>query len=273
MRKIEKRDLDFLIKVDMADEGITNSHASYESCKKKMTTFIEDPNFGGFIIENKAVILFSIENKNKTYDWPTVYKEIDDTYFDSSKQMMAVYQLWVDPNYRRRGYATMLKRQLEVEALTRQIVTLYTHTETNKQDVIDLNIKLGYVPVRIGPIWDDVLRISLIKDLRKNTAMSMLASADVMPCLIDAESLKCRLDEDLQVLDIRYEEDAREKFIPGSIFCHWHQVHKLVKSGQLKKDREVIVVCYTGQSSMHVACLLNLLGYKAVSLLDGMEKY
>lgn len=42
---------------------------------------------------------------------------------------------------------------------------IYTHTEERNQHVVDLNVKLGYKEVRRGPIWDDIVRISLVKHL------------------------------------------------------------------------------------------------------------
>jgi hypothetical protein len=43
---------------------------------------------------------------------------------------------------------------------------IYTHTEAHHLHVLALNHKLGYREVRRGPIWDDVVRVSLVKHLR-----------------------------------------------------------------------------------------------------------
>jgi hypothetical protein len=43
---------------------------------------------------------------------------------------------------------------------------IYTHTEERHAHVLALNQKLGYREVRRGPIWDDVIRVSLVKYLR-----------------------------------------------------------------------------------------------------------
>jgi hypothetical protein len=42
---------------------------------------------------------------------------------------------------------------------------VYTHTEETNPHVLELNKKLGYVEVRRGPIWDEVVRVSLVKTL------------------------------------------------------------------------------------------------------------
>ncbi len=35
----------------------------------------------------------------------------------------------------------------------------------SNQHVIELNHKLGYREIRRGPIWDEIVRVSLVKDL------------------------------------------------------------------------------------------------------------
>ena len=279
IRPIEINDLDFLVSVDMKDEGITSDEVKdYDEYVKKMTRFIEHPDFGGFIYELNhqqiGCILFNVENKFKTYDWPTIYDEITDSYFDESGQMLVVYQLWISKEHRRCGIATHLKQAFEAEAINRQIYTLYTHTEIQNQHVIELNQKLEYDVVRIGPIWDEILRISLVKDLRKQSPMYLLKHAESHNCLITADDLKVRLEtETLQLIDIREYDDSLEGKIKGAISCHWYDVYQLLENHTLHKYTDIVVVCYTGQSSMHVATLLKTMGFNAYSLLDGMEKW
>lgn len=277
IRPIEEKDLDFLVAIEIKDEGISDPiEKPLEEHQKRVQLFIEGKDFGGFIYEkNKktvACIMFSIENINKDYAWPTIYNEINKSYFDDSGDILCVYQLWVDPDHRRQGIASQLKLSLEDEASRREINIIYTHTETHNQHVIRMNQQLNYKVVRIGPIWDEILRVSLIKDIREQSSNRMLQIAQSNKCLISADELKNLMQiKSLQLLDIRYFEDFEVGHIEGSFNCHWFQVHKIIK--QLKKNTEVIVICYTGQSSMHVATLLTSLGYKAYSLLDGMAKW
>jgi hypothetical protein len=42
---------------------------------------------------------------------------------------------------------------------------IYTDTEAANGHVLALNEKLGYGEVRRGPIWDKVVRVSLVKNL------------------------------------------------------------------------------------------------------------
>lgn len=44
----------------------------------------------------------------------------------------------------------------------------------------------------------------------------------------------------------------------------------MINDDLLPKDEDIVVFCYNGQSSMQIAMVLNLQGYSAYSLLDGI---
>ena len=91
---------------------------------------------------------------------------LDKTIFPEDGRFCEVFNLWVHSDYRRKGLASSLKRSIEDEARRRGMSMVYTHTESANRHVIDLNLKLGYEIVRIGPIWDEIERTSLVKWLR-----------------------------------------------------------------------------------------------------------
>ena len=105
-----------------------------------------------------------------------------------------------------------------------------------------------------------------------NTAYDMLKNAATNKCLITSDDLKENLG-DYFILDIRYEADTHDIYLKNALKCHWFDVHTLIDNKQLPKSQAIAVICYTGQSSMHVATLLTVLGYEAYSLLDGMSKW
>ncbi|CAG7644948.1 GNAT family N-acetyltransferase [Paenibacillus allorhizosphaerae] len=177
MRKATITDHPFLVHIDLKNDGYTVSDQAemttqqLEAHSNKIERFLTDPSKGAFIVEDSALnkpigmIMYNIANRDVTYPWKTVYSEIDRALFQSDGRFMEVFQLWVHPNYRRLGLATKLKRRLEEEAKSHQVNLIYTHTEEANHHVIELNEKMGYRKVRRGPIWDDVIRISLIKQL------------------------------------------------------------------------------------------------------------
>jgi ribosomal protein S18 acetylase RimI-like enzyme len=113
-----------------------------------------------------GMILWRFRNRltESLPEW-SVFNHIDPSHFDTDGRFCEIFQLWVDPRYRRQGIASKLKKAAESESIRRGIRTIYTHTESINFHVIDLNIELGYSEVRRGPIWDDIERISLIKHL------------------------------------------------------------------------------------------------------------
>lgn len=280
IRALEEKDLGFIVDIDREDEGVTKTGSttiSDEDRIAKMTKYINHPGYGGFVYEengdNVGLIMYSMENRHEKYPWPTIYHEIDESYFSKSGDMLSIYHLWVAPTKRRRGIATLLKNEVEDLAEEKGILTIYSHTEVSNQKVIDLNQQLGYRVVRIGKIWDNVARVSMIKDLRRKSPNDMLK--DVRKghnCIIHADDLvKVKDRKDVQIIDIRHHEDFTQGHIEGAVQVHWDEVFKFCLDGKLDKHIPVVVVCYSGQSSMHVAVLLTLKGYNAYSLLDGME--
>jgi ribosomal protein S18 acetylase RimI-like enzyme len=159
MRKAIITDHEFLVRIDLKNDGYTVSDEvemtvqEKEEHSKKIERYLTDPDKGAFIIEDSV------------YPWKTIFNELDPKLFQSDGRFIEIFQLWVHPNYRRLGLATKLKLKLEEEAQYHKVDLIYTHTEETNNHVIELNKKIGYQAVRQGPIWDDVIRISLIKKL------------------------------------------------------------------------------------------------------------
>jgi len=169
-------DLDFIVEVDLSGDGYsTDFYAEFteeelQEHRKKMLTFVTNENKRAWIHESDgervSLIAYSFRNKEqKMWDSDKVFDEIDPSLFPADGRFCEVFQLWVDPAFRRQGLATELKNKMQSEALESGIGMLYTHTEEGNQHVIDMNLKLGYKEVRRGPIWDEVIRVSLVKIL------------------------------------------------------------------------------------------------------------
>ncbi|RKN82249.1 GNAT family N-acetyltransferase [Paenibacillus ginsengarvi] len=177
MRKVNRDDHEFLVRIDLKNDGYTESavmemsEAEKREHENKIMSFLVDEERGGYVIEDTAqekpiaMILYAIANRDREYPWKTIYSELDRSWFQEDGRFLEVFNLWVHPDYRRTGLATQLKRKLDEEAERCGVNLIYTHTEERNLHVVELNEKLGYRQVRRGPIWDDVVRISLIKQL------------------------------------------------------------------------------------------------------------
>lgn len=184
LRDANISDLEFLVRIDLKNDGYTVSDdvkmtdQEKEEHFKKIELFLTDPNKGAFIIEDSssnqpaAMIMYSIANRDSVYPWKTIFNELDRNLFQKDGRFIEIFQLWTHPNYRRLGLATKLKLKLEEVAQSHNIDLIYTHTEEKNDHVIELNEKIGYQVVRRGPIWDDVIRVSLIKKLKKQSTIT-----------------------------------------------------------------------------------------------------
>jgi rhodanese-related sulfurtransferase len=93
--------------------------------------------------------------------------------------------------------------------------------------------------------------------------------------LISCEELQSRLNSENPpvLLDIRKKTDWDLSRIAGSIHREWDAVGGLIESGILSEERDIVVICYVGQSSGQVTGVLRTLGYRAYSLLDGFDEW
>lgn len=93
--------------------------------------------------------------------------------------------------------------------------------------------------------------------------------------LISCKTLSNRLksEDPPLILDIRKKSDWEASKIEGSIHREWEDVDELIESGILSEDRDIVVVCYVGQSSGQVTGILRTLGYSAYSLLNGINEW
>ena len=93
--------------------------------------------------------------------------------------------------------------------------------------------------------------------------------------LINCKELNARLrdPEPPYILDIRRKDDWEQSRIADSNHSEWEDVGRLIDAGKLPKNRDVVVVCYVGQSSGQVTGVLRILGFRAYSLLDGINEW
>jgi ribosomal protein S18 acetylase RimI-like enzyme len=177
MRKAQIDDLDFLAHIDLKVDGYSSVDEFNMKQEEKLdhwnkiSEYVIDPDKGTFILEDTennekiGIVMYRISNRDSTHLVYSAYRELDRSLFQADGRFLEVFQLWVHTEYRRRGLATQLKRKLDEEARRHHVNLIYTHTLEVNKHVVELNIKLGYLEVRRGPIWDNLIRVSLIKHL------------------------------------------------------------------------------------------------------------
>ncbi len=78
---------------------------------------------------------------------------------------------------------------------------------------------------------------------------------------------------DPYVLSIRSATDFANGHIPGAHNIPWRQVAKSENLKKLPKDKQIVVVCYTGHTASQTTMFLNEMGYDAVALKFGMTSW
>jgi ribosomal protein S18 acetylase RimI-like enzyme len=190
LRKATADDLDFLIEIDrMVDledvarggqtqpEGHGGSPAFFTGqalldYQAGFAEFVMEGDACAWVTEDPAAgrraatIMYRFRDRlDEPAEGWSLFATVGDDWLLPYTRFCEVFQLWVDPGYRRRGLATTLKQQMESDALSRGVRVLYTHTAETNAATIVLNKNLGYREIRRGPLWDDVVRVSLVKRL------------------------------------------------------------------------------------------------------------
>jgi ribosomal protein S18 acetylase RimI-like enzyme len=168
LRRATPNDLDFLAEVDRVGED--PAEAPTEPHREAMAAFLVDPERAAWVYEDdeRRVGLAACVFRRWPRDRPVthgIFDDLDPAVFPAEGRFCEIFQLWVDPAYRRRGLATHMKREMEAECARRGVHMIYTHTMATNEHVIALQHKLGYREIQRGPIWDPVVRARFVKDL------------------------------------------------------------------------------------------------------------
>ena len=181
IQKALQPDLDYLTLADLRcgaeEDGIEEppelkDPAAFQAQRVKIGKFIHDDQkvaWIGWTADQKPAGMLLCRFRDKSKESPeifsdgTAFGELDPAIFPHDGRFVEIFQLWVEPEYRRMGLATQLKRHVEIEAARHSIGMIYTHTRETNLHILELNHRLGYEEVRKGPIWDDVIRVSLVK--------------------------------------------------------------------------------------------------------------
>jgi rhodanese-related sulfurtransferase len=95
-----------------------------------------------------------------------------------------------------------------------------------------------------------------------------LEAADLFENLNDGDP-----ENDPYIISLRSAEDYARGHIPGAVNMNIKEMFTLDSLATIPPDRDVVVVCYTGQTAGQATAALNMLGYEAYSLLHGMSSW
>ena len=166
-------DVDFMvqadIETDIEDTGDLSAFRDEEAIahREKIQSFITDDDKGAWVAVDNNETIGTIFVRYRDYAEAAksshIFHEIGSEVFPEDGRFCEVFQLRVSANYRKKGIASHLKRHVEIDARLRDVKLIYTHTAI--EHVVQMNLKLGYREVRRGTMWDETIRVSLVKDL------------------------------------------------------------------------------------------------------------
>jgi ribosomal protein S18 acetylase RimI-like enzyme len=190
IRKANINDLDFIVKIDLEDEGLSTGNPwakkSAETLKQhrlQMMQFIKKslntgtmewdtcPKYALILTEKETkkrvgLIMFLFRDMNHpNFQHFGNFDKFPRTLFPPDGRFCEIAQLWIAPENRRRGLATRLKKKVEEICLKNNVLMIYTHMEATNNHVLAMNLKLGYQIIRTGPLGDGLIKTSLVKYL------------------------------------------------------------------------------------------------------------
>ncbi|PAB56714.1 rhodanese-like domain-containing protein [Anaeromicrobium sediminis] len=88
---------------------------------------------------------------------------------------------------------------------------------------------------------------------------------------ISVEEIKKAMENGSILLDIRAKEDYNDVHITNAINIPFQSLR--CELNQLDKDKEILVICYIGESSKRATYLLRQLGFNAKNIHGGMNAW
>jgi rhodanese-related sulfurtransferase len=95
-----------------------------------------------------------------------------------------------------------------------------------------------------------------------------IQAADLFENLNDGDP-----ENDPYIISLRSAEDYAKGHIPGAVNMSVTELFTLDNLATIPPDRDVVLVCYTGQTAGQATAALNMLGYEAYGLLFGMSSW
>lgn len=182
LRRATPDDLAALIEADLAVDAEDSAgetieaenwtSAEHAKHQQKISAYVCDADKPGWVCEDARsgqivgmLLTWFRDRKTEAHTEADdfLFHYLDESLLPADGRFVEVFQLWVHPNYRRRGLATRMKQACEGLARDQHIAMIYTHTRARNAHVIKLNQKLGYVEIRRGTMWDDHVRVSLVR--------------------------------------------------------------------------------------------------------------
>ena len=95
-----------------------------------------------------------------------------------------------------------------------------------------------------------------------------IQAADLYENLNDGDA-----ENDPYIISLRSAEDYAKGHVPGAVNMDVKAMFTAENLATIPSDKDVVVICYTGQTASQATAALNMLGYEAYSLMFGMSSW
>lgn len=135
-----------------------------------------------------------------------------------------------------------------------------THRKTSRSKQNSRQLWLG--AALVAAVIAIVVGAILLNDDHKDKTTSTN-----LPDEISVQEAANRRDQGAFILDVRHKEEWDEYHIPDSTLIPLEEL--AARSGEIPRDREIIVVCRTGERSAQGRSILLAAGYTQVTSMTG----
>ncbi len=171
IRPQNAKDLDFLYRILQRE---AHAHplpmaGEEETAYAQAAAFTCDADKGALIYEDApsgqyvGAALYRCRNRNEECAPGEIFAQLESRLFPAGGGFLETVLCWINPDYRRLGLGSELLAQLEQEARRRDIHLVYLHTEGKNIAGKRFARKMAYREVFRGPMWDDTVRVGLVK--------------------------------------------------------------------------------------------------------------
>ena len=134
IRRATESDLDYLVEKDLAGEGYSDAgraemgEAERLEQREKIASFVREADEAGWVAvdaqSGQRVGMILARYRDRLHEADTepnrfLFRYLDADLFPADGRFCELFNLWVDPAFRRRGIATRLKLEVESEARRR----------------------------------------------------------------------------------------------------------------------------------------------------------
>jgi len=133
--------------------------------------------------------------------------------------------------------------------------------------VLVLALIVGTLPI-IGQIGQAQGSLQEVAEAYFSEGPRTMQAADLFENLNDGDS-----ENDPYIISLRSAEDYAKGHVPGAVNMSVKTLFTSENLATIPPDKDVVVICYTGQTAGQATAGLNILGYEAYSLLFGMSSW